>query len=177
MILFQVFHLFSHFPPQIEQTGGSCKVNFHHLPLFPLFLPCLHCQEIKATWWQEVEEDFFLLLFLLLLSSNFLFPCTFLAARAALYLHRCGNARTSGQITSNINTEVSWWLYDIRQPPTSLCTTSNFFLVAMVIILAMVMVVMMVTVVMVVMLVTVAMGRTDRTDRKDRKDRKDKTDI
>ena len=31
----------------------------------------------------------------------------------------------SGQITSNILTQASWRLYEITQPPTSLCTTSN----------------------------------------------------
>ena len=32
---------------------------------------------------------------------------------------------TSGQITSNILTQESWRLYEIRQPPTSLCIISN----------------------------------------------------
>ena len=62
----------------------------------------------------------------------------FLAARAALYLpswvshswfiirgNRRGNARASGQITSNFLTQESWRLYEIRQPPTCLCTTYN----------------------------------------------------
>ena len=58
----------------------------------------------------------------------------FLAARAAQYLHmglshhyefRAINA-ASGQITSNFLTHASCRLYEIRQPPTSLCTTSNF---------------------------------------------------
>ena len=71
-------------------------------------------------------------------------PCSFLEfARAALYLHmglsECvihsplsiqsdqrGNARASGQITSKFLTQVSLRLYEIRQPPTSLCTSSNF---------------------------------------------------
>ena len=39
---------------------------------------------------------------------------------------RRGNARASGQITSNFLTQASWRLYEIRQPSTSLCTTSNF---------------------------------------------------
>ena len=59
----------------------------------------------------------------------------------------------SGQITSNFLTQASWRFYEIRQPPTSLCTTSNFLMFAMVIMVAMVMVVMLVLVVIVVMLV------------------------
>ena len=39
---------------------------------------------------------------------------------------RRGNARAPGQITSNFLTQASWRLYEIRQPSTSLCTTSNF---------------------------------------------------
>ena len=58
-----------------------------------------------------------------------------------------------GQITSNFLTQASWRFYEIRQPPTSLCTTSNFLMFAMVIMVAMVMVVMLVLVVIVVMLV------------------------
>ena len=73
-----------------------------------------------------------------------LFGCLgspFLAARAALYLHmslsnsrfiiqsdRRDNACASGQITSNFLTQASRRLYEIRQPPTSLCTTSNFLI-------------------------------------------------
>ena len=72
----------------------------------------------------------------------------FLAAGAALYLpvsfinhitssfiHRYTiqsdrrvNAHTSGQITSNFLTQACWRLNEIRQPPTSLCTTSNFLM-------------------------------------------------
>ena len=36
------------------------------------------------------------------------------------------NAHASGQINSNFLTQASWRLCEIRQPPTSLCTTSNF---------------------------------------------------
>ena len=67
---------------------------------------------------------------------------TLLVALAALYLpswvtewlmiinlsDRRGNARRSGQITTNFLTQARWRLYKIRQPPTSLCTTSNFLI-------------------------------------------------
>ena len=33
-----------------------------------------------------------------------------------------------GQITSNFLTQASWRLYEIRQPPIFLCTTSNFLI-------------------------------------------------
>ena len=59
----------------------------------------------------------------------------------------------SGQITSNFLTQASWRFYEIRQPPTSLCTTSNFLMFAMVIMVAMVMVVMVVMLVLVVIVV------------------------
>ena len=42
-----------------------------------------------------------------------------------------------------------WRLYEIRQPPISLCTTSNFLMVAIVIMIATIMVVMLVMVVVV----------------------------
>ena len=58
-----------------------------------------------------------------------------------------------GQITSNFLTQASWRFYEIRQPPTSLCTTSNFLMFAMVIMVAMVMVVMVVMLVLVVIVV------------------------
>ena len=48
-------------------------------------------------------------------------------------------------------------LYEIRQPPTSLCTTCHFFRVAMVIMVATVIVVMVVIAVMMVMLVMLIM--------------------
>ena len=40
--------------------------------------------------------------------------------------NQSGNARGSGQITSNFLTQANWRLYEIRQPPTWLCITSNF---------------------------------------------------
>ena len=61
------------------------------------------------------------------------------------------------QITSNFHTQTSWRLYEIRQPPTSLCTTSNFLMVAMVIIVAMVNMVAMVMVIMVFIVVMLVM--------------------
>ena len=43
-----------------------------------------------------------------------------------IYSDRRGNARSSGQTTSNFLTQASWRLYEIRPPPTCMCTTSNF---------------------------------------------------
>ena len=82
---------------------------------------------------------------------------------------RRGNARASGQITSNFLTQASWRLIEIRQPPTSLCTTSNslvfnlqlphitsnLLMAAMVIMVTIVMVLMMMLVVIVVMVMVV----------------------
>ena len=48
-------------------------------------------------------------------------------------------------------------LYEIRQPPTSLCTTPNFLMVAKTIMIAMVIMVAMVMVVMLVMVVVINM--------------------
>ena len=73
------------------------------------------------------------------------------------------NARAFGQITSIFLTLASRSLYEIRQPPTSLGTTSNLLIfaraiiVALVIMVARVMVVMVILVVMVVMVFMVVM--------------------
>ena len=57
-----------------------------------------------------------------------------------------------GQITSNFLTQASWKLYEVRQPPTCLCTTSNFLTNAVVLMVEMeIMVVMVITVEMVIM--------------------------
>ena len=71
-----------------------------------------------------------------------------------------------------------WRLYEMRKPPTSLCTTSNFFvynlqlphitsnflIVAIIIMVALVMVVMLVMVVVVNMVVMVDRTGQDKTD-------------
>ena len=68
---------------------------------------------------------------------------------------RRGNAHASGHITSNFLTQASWMLYEIRQPPTSLCTTSNFITNEMVLMVIVVKVLKMV--IMVKMLIMVEM--------------------
>ena len=67
--------------------------------------------------------------------------------------------RASGQITSNFLTQASWRL-EIRQPPTSLCTTSNFPTNAMVLMVEMVIMVQMV--IMVEMVTMIAMIMVER---------------
>ena len=41
---------------------------------------------------------------------------------------RRGNVRRSGQTTSNFLTQESWRLYEVKQPATCLCVTSNFLI-------------------------------------------------
>ena len=45
----------------------------------------------------------------------------------AVQRDRRGNAHTSGHISCNFLKLASWRLYEIRQPPICLCSTSNFF--------------------------------------------------
>ena len=45
-----------------------------------------------------------------------------------IYSDRRGNARSSGQTTSNFLTQASWRLYEIRQSLPCLCTTSYFLI-------------------------------------------------
>ena len=109
------------------------------------------------------------------------FGTSFLAARAARYLHwrliHHYAIQSDQQITSNFLTQASRRSHEIRQPPTSLCTASNllvynlqllhiisnFLKVAMVIMVAMVMVVVVVMVVAVVVVVVVNRTGQDRT--------------
>ena len=68
---------------------------------------------------------------------------------------RRGNVHATGQITSNFLKQASLRLYEIRQPRTSLCTTSNFLTNTMVIIFHMVILVIMI--IMVEMVIVVKM--------------------
>ena len=74
----------------------------------------------------------------------------------------------SGQITSNILAQASKRSYEIRQPPTCLCTTSSFLTNVMVLMVSMVIVVAMaITVKMVIMVLMVIMTLGARTTRQE----------
>ena len=70
---------------------------------------------------------------------------------------RRSNARIFSQMTSNVLTQASLRIYEIRQPQTCLCTTSIFLMVIRVTMVDLVLVVMVIWVVMVVMEVMVVM--------------------
>ena len=74
--------------------------------------------------------------------------------------------RAYGQITSNFLTQASWRLYEIRQPPTSLCTTSNILMVAIVMVVRLLMVIMLVMLVMVVVVVKVVKVIMEKQNKK-----------
>ena len=70
---------------------------------------------------------------------------------------RRSNARIFSQMTSNVLTQASLRLYEIRQHPTCLCTTSNFLMVIRVTMVDLVLVVMVIMVVIVIWVVMVVM--------------------
>ena len=113
-------------------TLKSFRISHHFLS----GLPCGSCFTPPASFFSFLKKWW---------SFDYHSQSLFLAALAALYLHwsvsewvthdyRSTWQCTSGQITSNFLTQASWRLYRIRQPPTSLCTTSNFLTNAKVII-------------------------------------------
>ena len=67
------------------------------------------------------------------------------------------NARIFSQMTSNVLTQASLRLYEIRQPPTCLSTTSNFLMVIRMTMVDLVLVVMVIMVVIVIWVVMVVM--------------------
>ena len=79
------------------------------------FLPTILCLTNKQLWQLRCQQG-----------QGLYLTSIFLAARAARYLHmELTHSGLAFQITSK---HPCWRLYEIRQPPTSLCTTSNFLI-------------------------------------------------
>ena len=57
-----------------------------------------------------------------------LFYCLHLSLFLAAIYHSELSPRQCVHITSNFLTATSWWFYEIRHSPTSLCTTFNFLM-------------------------------------------------